>query len=150
MKNKSALSLMELLIMVLVFLLAAALCVRVFVYSRLKSADDELSAQAERQAQTTAELIKAAEGDFAKASEMLKDSNGMKAGTAYGANGELLEFEFSENWEPHSPFSAVHYSYLVKAKKKTEGYLGTADIVVLDVSGKELYRLTASWQEAKK
>ena len=146
MKNKTSLSLMELLLMVLVFLLAAALCVKVFVYSRLRSADDELSAMAERKAQYAAEMIKAADGDLARAAKMI-DVDNLKCAAYYP---EALEMYFDENWEPHSAFSAIHFTYRLVAEKKTEGYLGTADIVVTDVEGKELYRLSASWQEADK
>lgn len=59
MKNKASLTLMELLIMVLVFALAAALCLRCFVKAAEISVQTARQDEAVRIAQNAAELLKA-------------------------------------------------------------------------------------------
>ena len=59
MRSKSPLTLIELIIMIAVFALAAALCLRSFVWADLKSADNQQRDRAVLLAQSTAEEIKA-------------------------------------------------------------------------------------------
>lgn len=59
MRSKSPLTLIELIIMIAVFALAAALCLRAFVWADLKSADNQERDRAVILAQSTAETIKA-------------------------------------------------------------------------------------------
>lgn len=58
MKSKATLSLIEQVIMVLVFAIAAAVCLRVFVYADNLSKKQELTTKACMMAQTAAEEIK--------------------------------------------------------------------------------------------
>ena len=60
MRSKSPLTLIELIIMIAVFAVAAALCLRAFVWSDIKSADNQERDRAVIVAQTAAEEIKAA------------------------------------------------------------------------------------------
>lgn len=60
MRSKSPLTLIELIIMIAVFAVAAALCLRAFVWADLKSADNQERDRALIVAQTAAEQIKAA------------------------------------------------------------------------------------------
>ena len=62
MNSKSTLSLMELLIMLLVFSVSAAICLKVFVYSDSLSKTSELTSEAYRMAQNAAEEIKNTSG----------------------------------------------------------------------------------------
>ena len=62
MKNKTSLTLLELLIMIMVFALAAALCLRAFVFSGKLSASDRIRAEAESASQNMAELLKSEKG----------------------------------------------------------------------------------------
>ena len=59
MRSKSPLTLIELIIMIAVFALAAALCLRAFVWADLKSASNQERDRAVILAQSTAEEIKA-------------------------------------------------------------------------------------------
>ena len=59
MRSKSPLALMEQVIMVLVFALAAALCLRVFVFSDLASTRNEAVDRAVLECQNAAETMKA-------------------------------------------------------------------------------------------
>ena len=63
MKNRSSLMLIEQLIMALVFMIAAAICLRVFAYSDALSASKEQRDTAVRQAQNAAEILKNTHGD---------------------------------------------------------------------------------------
>lgn len=67
MRSKAPLALMEQLIMVLVFALAAALCLRAFVGADGLSREKELRDRALTEAQSMAEMTKACAGDLALA-----------------------------------------------------------------------------------
>ena len=71
MRSKSPLTLIELIIMIAVFALAAALCLRAFVWADLKSADNQERDRAVILAASTAEEIKA--NHFAAPSTEQKD-----------------------------------------------------------------------------
>lgn len=62
MKNRASLVLMELLVMILVFALAAALCLQAFVGADTISRTTELQDEAVLLAQNTAESLKATKG----------------------------------------------------------------------------------------
>lgn len=67
MKNKTSLVLMEQLIMVLVFALAAALCLQVFVEADRISQETACRDEAVLMAQNAAEILKATSGDADRA-----------------------------------------------------------------------------------
>ena len=69
MRSKAPLVLMEQLVMVLVFALAAALCVQVFVLSDQTSRSYEARDRAVVAAQNAAEQLKGCGGDYAAAAE---------------------------------------------------------------------------------
>ena len=71
MKNKASLVLIEQLIMTLVFALAAAVCLQIFVKADSISRQTERLGQAQVLAQNGAEAIKAADGDLAQAAALL-------------------------------------------------------------------------------
>ena len=118
MKDKATLTLMELLIMVLVFSLAAALCLKAFVWSTQKTKENKIVAQAAVIAQTAAEEMKAART----------------------AKTESLSYD--ENWQP-----AEDGCYVLKTEPFRGNLLGGAEITVEDRTGKELFCLTVRWQE---
>ncbi len=66
MKNKTSLVLMEQLIMLLVFALAAAVCLKVFAYASNVSSKNEAVAQAAVLAQNCAEKLKRSCGESAE------------------------------------------------------------------------------------
>ena len=74
MKNKTHLMQMELLVMTVVFALAAAVCLRVFVFAQTLSATGEARDRGLLAAQTAAETLKALEGDGEELSRRLGGS----------------------------------------------------------------------------
>lgn len=140
MKNRSTLTLLELLLMVLVFALAAALCLRAFVWSADTSAQDKEKAVSERNCQAVAEVLKAEKGDI----EALLEKLGW---SLWGGKSEVPAVCFDKDWKVcDSPDG----SYLLYIDAEKEGFLGRADIYVTDMEGNEIYRLVSSWQEAQK
>lgn len=95
MKSKAPLLLMEQMVMLLVFALAAALCLQAFVKSDSLSQRSQERDRAMTLCQTTAETIRACRGDgvgpaLRKAAEKL----------GYGIDDGVLYQEFDENWNP--------------------------------------------------
>lgn len=64
MRSRTPLALMEQLVMILVFALAAAFCLRIFVLSDRISKDNQVFSYALFEAQNTAELLKETGGDW--------------------------------------------------------------------------------------
>ena len=118
MKDKATLTLMELLVMVLVFSLAAALCLKAFVWSTQKTKENKIVAQAAVMAQSAAEEMKAART----------------------AKTENLTYD--ENWQP-----AENGCYILKTEPFSGSLLGGAEITVEDRTGNVMFRLTVRWQE---
>ena len=69
MRSKAPLVIIEQAIMLLVFALAAVLCLRVFIGADARSAESTRRDQALVQAQSAAEVLKSCSGDFAAAAE---------------------------------------------------------------------------------
>ena len=74
MKNKASLVLLEQLIMTLVFALAAAICLQIFVKADKISLETARLGQAQVLAQNAAEAVKATEGDLIQAAALLGGS----------------------------------------------------------------------------
>lgn len=118
MKDKATLTLMELLIMVLVFSLAAALCLKAFVWSTQKTRENQIVAQAAIAAQTAAEELKAVR------------------------HAEARSVTYDENWQP-----SEDGCYILKTEPFRSTLLGGAEITVADRQGNELFSLSVRWQE---
>ena len=134
MRNKAFLPLMEQILMVAVFAIAAAVCLSAFaVGNRISKERSDLDT-AVLLAQDTCEMLKYAKGDKEKAAEI--------TGGAYSEN-ELLIY-FDENGNNTSSDSAV---YLVRAHLgSVEHGVGEATVTVF-TADKELYSLSVAWQE---
>lgn len=89
MKNKGALVLIEQAIMLLVFALAAVLCLRAFVWADTTSKEVSARDQALIQAQNAAEVLKSCTGD------------GETAAQLYGGewDGQVWTVHYNEQWE---------------------------------------------------
>ena len=124
MKNKTPLVFMELLVMVLVFALAAALCLNCFVYADRLSRETAARDQAAFLAQNTAETLKSCRGNLAEAAELL-------GGTV---RDDLL--------------TVTDGVFSVEARKQPSPnlLLGQADIQVLH-SETPVFSLAVCWQE---
>lgn len=124
MKNKSPLPLMEQLLMVLVFALAAALCLQGFVLANRISERLETRNQAVTMAQNAAEIIKYTAGDLQQAADRLDGS----------WNGHVLTVSSAPLHLEASPADTA------------SPLLGTAHIRVLQ--GDEiLFEITVGWQK---
>ena len=126
MKNKAPLALIELTVMVLIFSLAAALCLQAFVWSDVASAKLADRDTAILQAETVAEVIKACHGDFDASAELLGGENTNGSLQVYFDGGFCASAELLDSGEP---------------------LLGAAEVTVYDGEEQELFGLTVCWQE---
>lgn len=136
MKNKAPLSLMEQLIMLLVFALSVALCLQIFVFSAQISRRCEAQGYAVTTVQNTAESVKLCRGDITRYPQLL------------GGTGNALQWEigYDEHWEETSPTQAT-YRVLITPESTSLPALGRASICALTETGQELFSVTVSWQE---
>lgn len=140
MKSKTHLALMEQLVMILVFALAAVVCLRVFVYSHQLSLKNEIRDGAVLAAQNAAEIMKAAGGDLAHAQQ---------AGAGYmGGSIEagVWIVEFGDDW---TVLEGGRYRMEVLEGKARQEGLCIAHIRVLDRESQNelLFELTTAWQK---
>ena len=146
MRSRSPLTLMEQLVMTLVFALAAALCLQVFVFADQSSARNEKVDRAVLTCQNAAEAIKAA-GQAAGST----DATLLKAAQPLGGtfSGGFLSVCYDENWEPTE--SKNNCAYLLRANALSSGLEGLckARIRISPVGKPEesLFELTVAWQE---
>lgn len=134
MRSKAPLVLIELAVMLLVFALAAALCLKAFVWSDAQSAESAAGDRAWIAAQNAAELLKYSGGDFRRAAQM-------GGGSSQGESWVIL---YDENWN----VTDEGYTYTLRAVPCESGlkYLGRAEVVVCQNS-LELAALEVCWQE---
>ena len=135
MRSKAPLALIEQLIMVLVFALAAVLCLQGFVLSDQASRHNEARDQAVLEAQNAAEALKA--GSEAYFEERHAGPNG---NTGY-------TIAYDSNWQIVEPGSGDEVYVLVTASEKANEYLRRGTIVVYGADGEDLFRLPVAWQE---
>lgn len=133
MKSKSTLVLMEQLVMVLVFALAAALCIQAFSAADKISQKNAALDRAVLEAQNAAEAMKAGdEAYFAARRSGLNGSHGYCI--TYDGDWELVPMDSAE----------VRY-LLLTAKNMESDYLWTGTVAVYD-GETELYRLHTAGQ----
>lgn len=127
MKSKTPLSLMEQLVMVLVFALAAALCVSCFVTADRLSRCNAVRDEAVVAAQNAAETIKGCRGDYEQAATLLNGT------LEHG----ILELCADED-----------FRIVVTPEKSGDPLLGRARVEVCAAQdGETLFALTVLWQE---
>ena len=136
MKSKAPLSLMEQLAMLLVFALAAALCLQIFVFSGQVSRECETRDRAVAVAQNAAETLKAARGDLERAAQL------------YGGvfRDGKWQMGFDEAWQEVSPENA-NYCLVVARTENDTPLLGTADVAVQNQNAEDVFRISVAWQE---
>lgn len=139
MKNKTPLVLMEQLVMVLVFALAAALCLRAFALSDQISRENERRSQAAHVAQNAAETLKACGGDFAQAAALL--------GGGETADGWSVCYD--EAWTVTADSASCAYRLKLREENSPVPGLGQAQVRVVraDAGEEPLFALTVAWQE---
>jgi type II secretory pathway pseudopilin PulG len=128
MRNKAPLALIEQLVMLLVFALAAALCIQVFVKADRLSQRDAAQSHAVLTAQNAAETLKSTEGDYAAAA------------AAYGGvwDGEVWVLEVPE---------ATGCRVEVTPAAQTRPLLGEATVTAYTADDEVLVQLPVAWQE---
>ena len=137
MKSKAPLSLMEQLIMLLVFSLAAALCLQVFVLSSQMSRRCDARNQAEITIQNAAEILKASQGDLSQCESIL--------GGSITDNGWQIYYD--DKWKETSVEQAV-YQLAIDPVVSDLPLLGSARIYAMTEADDILSAVTVSWQEA--
>lgn len=136
MKSKAPLSLMEQLIMLLVFALAATLCLQVFVLSsQLSRRCDDIN-QAETRIQNAAEVLKASQGDLSRCEAIL---GGI-------AEENRWQISYDAKWNETSTEQAAYQLVIVPLPSELP-LLGSAQICATNQSGDILSAITVSWQE---
>ncbi len=125
MKSKASLTLIELLIMLLVFAFAAALCLQAFARADRISGESARLDSAVTLAQSAAEALKANSGNFEKASACL--------------GGE---------WDENC-WTISEEDYELRATLVQSGYpqMGQSEILVCEPEGETVFSLTVVWQK---
>ena len=133
MRSKAPLTLIEQAIMLVVFGLAAVLCLQAFVWADSASKDISGRDKALIQAQNAAEVLKSCCGDMGKAADI------------YGGawDGCIWEVYYDADWKQTPAESA--YRLTVMQKEPNLRYLGAAEVSVKrgDV---QLAQLNVAWQ----
>lgn len=137
MRSKAPLALMEQMVMILVFALAAVLCLRAFVWADRQSRDHAARDQAVLCAQNAAETLKSCRGDCSAAADLWGGS----------WNGAVWVICYDENWRETAGTEA--YRLEVSAGERRLAYLGEASVQVRDASGRLLTQLHVCWQEVE-
>ena len=141
MRSKAPLLLMEQMVMLLVFALAAALCLQAFVKSDSLSERSERRDRAVTAAQTAAETVRHCKGDLAQAAALL--------GAEQPENSEALLVAYDRDWNIAQDTMRYHLGVVLE-DSGIDG-LGRAEIWVRDESAEEqeaeLVRFEVCWQE---
>ena len=135
MKNKATLVLIEHLVMLLVFVLAATVCVRIFVLSEKLSRQYEATDRASLEAQNAAELLKKSGIDgYVK-----------QTGAVQTEENKWVVF-YDSDWK-QTEEKTGKFTLTVEYSAEETGFLWQADIIVLSESGSELFRIPAAGQK---
>ena len=137
MKNKAPLALMEQLVMTLVFALAAAVCLQVFVFSEQMSRRNEIMDRAVLAAQSAAETVKYTRGDYQQAAQI-------SGGSWDGTHWYLL---FQKNGHPADHNREADFRLYVSTVDSGQPLLGMAEIRAETADGQVLFVIPAAWQE---
>ena len=139
MRSKAPLAMMEQMVMILVFALAAALCLQAFVKSDQMSRESENRDRAVAIAQNAAEAIRHTGGDFERAAALL--------GTDH-FDVDSLCIGYDKDWEMTQELVHSHYRMDIHRFPSDVDGLGKARIWILDkTEDKELLSVDVAWQE---
>lgn len=143
MKRKAPLTLMELMVMIAVFSLCAALCLQAFVKSDRVSRRNEARDRAVALCQSAAEVIRHTGGDFSAAAQRL--------GATAETEDTLLLF-YGADWQPSEAISPDVYPFgytlgICRIATDVPGLEKAGVWVREDETGQELFRIEVSWQK---
>lgn len=135
MKNKSMLVMIEHIVMLLVFALAATVCVRMFVLSDNLSRKYEATDRAVQVTQNAAEMMK---------------KNGPawfteQSGVLHTEEDTWAVF-FDEKWNATGAETMV-YALVAKVSENTDKSLWRAELIAMTAAGEELFRLPVAGQK---
>jgi hypothetical protein len=135
MKRNASLALIEQVIMLLILIVAAALCLRAFAWSDQQSLHYTDRDRAMVELQSAAEILKTHSGDFSAAA------------ASYGGRATQTQWvlDFDENWNITA--TSGTYRICATAIACDVDYLGSATLTVQPVVGDIFAELTISWQE---
>ena len=136
MKSKAPLAMMEQLVMVLVFALAAALCLQVFILSDQLSHRSEAQDHAVIAVQNAAETLKSCRGSLDESARLL-------GGTS---NGDLWQIGYDAQWQIVQDEQTT-YQVLAVPESRGNALHGAAKITARTSAGEELFGMVVSWQE---
>lgn len=136
MKNKAPLSLIEQVIMILVFALTAAFCLQGFALASQISRHQEIQAKSVIAVQNAAELLKNTAGDL--------EASASKLGGF--VNDHTWTIPYDTSWQPIC--TQDECTYLLSASIYDSGvpYLGTANISIIH-DNEVVFAITTAWQE---
>lgn len=134
MRSKAPLALMEQLIMVLVFAVAGALCLRLFVSADKMSENSMALDSAVIQAQTAAEILKSG----------APEQNFEKYGAEYSDGGWRIGFD--ENWNAVSGNENAEYSLVAAYEDAESEYMWFAKVSVFTADGELIFEIPVSGQ----
>ena len=137
MKSRAPLALMEQTVMVLVFALAAALCLRAFVLADGISRRVEATDRAVLWAESAADTLKARNGDLAQAAAELGGN----------LDGQRWTISLDENWQETA--GEPTYTHTARPVETGRPLLGKAQIDIAEKNGESLFSLEVCWQEEK-
>lgn len=141
MRSKAPLLLMEQMVMLLVFALAAALCLQAFVKSDSISLDSGNRDRAATLCQSAAEAVRHCGGDMLGAAELLE------APYSYDGEGSPLEIHYNEGW---TACDSQEYAFCLRVNPVDSGVAGLGKAAV-EVTGAEsqevIFTLQVAWQE---
>lgn len=145
MKSKAPLALMEQLVMVLVFALAAALCVQAFFASDRMSRQGEVRDRAVLLAQNTAEYLK--EYGAEQTAQTLAQTLG---GTAETPERVCVYLDGGLSEDRPAPADAAYLLRVELEDARCGGRLGRAEVSVYQAGAAEpLFSIPAAWQEGE-
>ena len=145
-RSKAPLAMMEQMVMLLVFALAAALCLQAFVRSDQMSKGMEARDRAAVLCQNTAEALRSTGGDFSRAAAQLRPDGGALSGSTEDA----LLIGYDEDWnEPSARGKATCYN--LRAERMDSGVdgLGKAAVWVEKFGAEDepVFQIEVAWQE---
>ena len=136
MKNKAPLTLMEQLTMILVFAIAAAVCLRLFMLANTLSENAASKEQAVAAVQNAAEALKLVNGDF---DQLAAEFGGERT-------DEGWQISCDENWNADA--GKAVYTVKTYAFDDEIPLMGSAHVSAEDKNGKQLFQIMVCWQEA--
>ena len=143
MRSKTPLALMEQLVMILVFALAAAICVRIFVAADQLSRKNEAVSHAVLAAQNVAEEIKSRGGEFPQLYIGYEDN--------WACENDAWILAFDKDWDPVTREEAetgVQKKYWLQIFDNAAEIPGLVKVQITVTDGKEtLLMIPAAWQE---